>query len=541
MEFIRMTTRKFQLSGLGLATVLLAANTSLAQTAEPAQTVGLGQWSTDPVFTIGETFNGYTPPGIPDGMGAFERDYIVEIVSNHELSSGVGYPYTLDSGVSLTGARVSKLVFDKETRELIAMGPAYDTIYNRAGNMVDLWNGLDTVSTSGLNRLCSAGSFVAGQAGFVDDIFLTGEETGGGTEFALDVANGELWAAPWMGLAAWESVAALEIPGFNNTHVAVLVGDDRGDAALLLYVGEKIPGGNFLERNGLANGKLYMWVADSGDLSPADFNGTGEMRRGKFVEVENYNDTGADGFDDLGFATQAKLDEQKAEIGAFNFSRPEDLHTNPKPGKGNEVIFASTGRFTALNQGKDLWGTTYLIDVKINPGRIRTDNITADITIVYDGDDLDKQDFGIRSPDNLVCADDGFVYIQEDRSIGGFGAVSFEETSVWKLDPQTSMVTRVAQVDRTAVPAGQTDIDPDDLGNWETSGIIDVTDEFDAEGERLLFFNVQAHSLRGGPIGDWTVPSSDPNSDDKNLVQGGQFLFLSKPEGKPGKAKGSRR
>ena len=531
---------KIKKTALAIAISLAGLNSVSAQTtAESAQTVGLESWSTSPVFTIGESINGYTPPGIPDGMGAFERKDTVEIVSNHELRAAVGFPYTLDSGVSLTGARVSKLVFDKETRELMTMGPAYDTIYNRAGKMVDFFNGLDTVSTSGLNRLCSAGSFVAGQAGFVDDVFLTGEETGGGTEFALDVATGELWAAPWMGRAAWESVAALEIPGFNNTHVAILVGDDRGDAALLLYLGEKVPGGNFLELNGLANGNLYMWVAESGDLSPADFNGKGEMRRGRFLEVETYNDTGAEGFDDLGFATQDNLDEQKSEIEAFNFSRPEDLHTNPKPGKGNEVVFASTGRNTSINQGTDLWGTTYLVDVKINAGRVLTDNITADITIMYDGDDADKQDFGIRSPDNLVWADNGFVYIQEDRSVSGFGALSGEETSIWKLDPKTSMATRVAQVDRSAVPDGQTDIDPNDLGDWETSGIIDVTDEFDAEGERLLFFNVQAHSVRGGPIGDWTVPSSDPTSDDKNLVQGGQFLFMSKEEAK-GKRRGSK-
>ena len=174
---------KIKKTALAIAISLAGLNSVSAQTtAESAQTVGLESWSTSPVFTIGESINGYTPPGIPDGMGAFERKDTVEIVSNHELRAAVGFPYTLDSGVSLTGARVSKLVFDKETRELMTMGPAYDTIYNRAGKMVDSFNGLDTVSTSGLNRLCSAGSFVAGQAGFVDDVFLTGEETGGGTE-----------------------------------------------------------------------------------------------------------------------------------------------------------------------------------------------------------------------------------------------------------------------------------------------------------------------------------------------------------------------
>jgi hypothetical protein len=532
---------------LSVALTMFGLSSATAQTTtEPAQAVGLGPWTTSPVFTIGETINGYTPPGIPDGMGAFERDDEVVIVSNHELRSAQGYPYFLANGAELTGARVSYLSFDKDSRELMDAGLAYDTIYNRAGFPV---TGPSDLDFGGLNRLCSAGSFKKGQAGFVDDVFLTGEETGGGTEFALDIAEGELWAAPWMGRAAWESVAALEVPGINRTHVAIVIGDDRGDAPLLLYVGEKMRNGNFLERNGLAKGKLYMWVADNGELSPADWSGTGTTRSGRFVEVENYNadqagsagSQGELGFDELGFATQAELDNQKVTIGAFNFSRPEDVHTNPREGKGNQVVLASTGRVTTINQGADYWGTTYLVDVKINRGRIKNGNITADISILYDGDDAGKQfphpDFGIRSPDNLVWAGDGLIYIQEDRSTSvrvpkdpagcdaaadpaecrdlAFGGASGEEASLWKLDPKSGAATRVGQVDRTGVPAGQTDGDPLDLGDWETSGIIDVTDEFDADDERLLFFNVQAHSLGGGVI------------DSENLVQGGQFLFLS--------------
>jgi len=507
---------RWSLSSVALAFVV----TVNAGTSEPAQVQGLGPWTTTPVFTIGETVNGYTPPGIPDGMGAFERRKTVEILSNHELRTTQGYPYTLANGTELTGARVSKLVFDKKSRDLIDMGLAYDTIINRNGEPVSNTNPLEF--GAGMNRLCSAGSFTKGQAGFVDDIFLTGEESSGGTEFALDVENGKLWAAPWMGRAAWESVAALEIPGLNRTHVAILGGDDRGDAALLLYVGEKQRRGNFLERNGLANGKLYMWVADNGDLSPADWNGNGTTRSGKFVEVENYVDAIPAGeeskYDELGFATQAWLDEQRESIGAFRFSRPEDLHTNPD--NGNQVAFASTGRDTDINQGKDLWGTTYVVDMKINRGRIRNGNIEADITILYDGDDAINPDLGIRSPDNLVWADDGYIYVQEDRSISAFGTNGGGETSIWQLDPETGKAGPVGRVNRLAIPAEGYDIDPDDQGDWETSGIIDVTDEFNAKGERLMFFNVQAHSLRGTTI------------DANNLVEGGQFAFMSKPESK---------
>ena len=130
-------------------------------TSEPAQMKGLKGWTTNPVFTIGETVDGYTPPGVPDGMGAFEREDTVVIVSNHELSARLGYPYTLASGAVLTGARISSLTFDKATRELITMAPAYDTIYNRAGASVDFDNELDSSDSNGLNRLCSAGSVVA--------------------------------------------------------------------------------------------------------------------------------------------------------------------------------------------------------------------------------------------------------------------------------------------------------------------------------------------------------------------------------------------
>ena len=502
--------------------IFMAATNALGQTSEPAQMTGLDGWTTEPVFTVGESIDGYTPPGIPDGMGAFQREESVLILSNHELASSAGYPYTLANGTSLRGARISALEFDRASRELLSIGPAYHTIYNRAGEVVDEPGDLDF---GGLNRLCSAGSVSRGQGGFVDDALVTGEETGsGGSGFVVDVEGEELWALPWLGRAAWESAAVLEVPGINQTHVAVLIGDDRGNAPLLLYVGEKQPGGNFVERNGLAGGRLYMWVADHGDLSPLDWNGTGSSRHGRFVEVNNYDLSQADdtvaqrerGFDGLGFATQAELDVQKAEIGAFNFSRPEDVHTNPKPGKSNQAVLASTGLRTALNRGADLWGTTYLVDVKINRGRIRNDNIAAELTILYDGDDADKQDFGIRSPDNLVWADDGFIYIQEDRSIRPqFGASSREEASIWKLEPGSSEAIRVAQIDRSAVPSGQIDTDPNDLGDWESSGIIDVTEEFDAAQGRLFFFNVQAHSLRGGAIAS------------ENLVQGGQYLFLS--------------
>ncbi len=124
----------------------------------------------------------------------------------------------------------------------------------------------------------------------------------------------------------------------------------------------------------------------------------------------------------------------------------------------------------------------------------------------------------MRSPDNLDWSDDGTIYIQEDRSFSDFGQTSGEEASIWRLDATTGQATRVGQIDRSSsLPGGQTDSSPNDLGNWETSGILDITEFFPGArpGEKILILDVQAHSVRNGSIGG-------PN----NLVEGGQLGLL---------------
>ncbi len=491
-------------------------------------------WGSRAIFTVGENVQKYLPVGILDGMYAWnlgeltgnpEEADIVRILVNHELSSSRGVPYALDNGTELKGARVSYFDLDKSTRGIKAANLAFNTIYNRKGDIVDeledffVEGGDDVNSAGGLNRLCSANGVSPGELGFQDAIFFTGEETGGGSEWALDVANGDLWAIPEMGRAAWESVAAIEPP--DDNHVAKIIGDDRGGAPLLLYVGEKNAkgDGSFLDRNGLAKGRLYAW-APRFVKSPEDFNGTGNVVVGNFkrLNIRQRRLAGTDGWDEQGYATQDKQDELAFDVkGAFQFSRPEDVHTNP--GDSRQVVMASTGRSSLFPS--DAWGTTYLVEVIWQwnaKGKLRPVGV---VEILYDGDDaggqFDDPDEGIRSPDNLTWASDGNIYIQEDRSYGEFGVTSGEEASVWKLDPISGIVTRIAQIDRNVVaPVGVIDPQPEDIGNWESSGIIDVTQLFEtSDGETLLMGNVQAHSLTDGVIGG-----------SERLVQGGQLFFL---------------
>jgi hypothetical protein len=524
-------------------------------TKQPAQMTGLNGYEVDPIFTVGEEINDYVPPGIPDGLGAFALDdSTVRVLANHEFAADLGYAYTLENGTELTGGRVSFFDIDIESRGVVDSGLAYKTIINRNGEIVDEASDLEF---EGLDRLCSAQYVEAHQfgegRGLEDSMFFTGEETDGGTEFALDTATDTLYAVPWMGRAAWENTTELDTG--TTDKVALLVGDDREAAPLLLYVGEKDSSADadFLGRNGLSDGKLYTWVPE-GDIAdtptfinedgeevdtddapdPSGFNGTGNSLSGSWVELDHYRpdlagsavDTNGDGdlqdelgYGEMGFATQAQQDELVIEAGGMQFSRPEDVSTNPKD--GTQAVLNSTGRGGRF--AEDNFGDTYKIDLEFGENG---DPVTAQVDILYDGDDagagqFESSELGLRSPDNLDWADDGNIYIQEDRATfedEDFGGESGEEASIWQLDPNSGDLTRVAQIDRSAVPEGQTDPEPDDIGNWESSGILDVSDLFGEEPGSLFIFDVQAHSLEDGII------------EEADLVQGGQLAFLSKED-----------
>ncbi|MFM7408909.1 MAG: phosphatase, partial [Cuspidothrix sp.] len=233
-------------------------------TTQPSQVKGLNGYTVDPIFTVGDKIGNYVPAGILDGIGAYSlNDTTVRLLVVNEIGATEGYKYTLKNGTQLPGARVNYFDVDKRTLKIVDSGLAHDTIINRKGEVVDAATDLEF---SGIQRFCSAALFEANQfgsgIGLADRIFFSGEETSslnGGTQFALDTKTNTLYALPAFGRAAWENVT--EINTGRTDKVAFIIGDDRGNAPLYLYVGDKKAGG-FLDRNGLAQGKLFVWVAD---------------------------------------------------------------------------------------------------------------------------------------------------------------------------------------------------------------------------------------------------------------------------------------
>ena len=85
------------------------------------------------------------------------------------------------------------------------------------------------------------------------------------------------------------------------------------------------------------------------------------------------------------------------------------------------------------------------------------------------------------------------------------------------MNPDNGQLVRIAEMDRSAVPAGAVDTDPDRMGKWETSGVLDVTDLFGAD-HTVLLVNVQAHTMAGDLLGGDDI--------DSQLVEGGQMVLL---------------
>ncbi|WP_321390014.1 alkaline phosphatase PhoX [Emcibacter sp.] len=512
-------TTKTKLLALSLATTMLSPVLAKADfiTAEDPMMVGVNGAQTTALFTVGETINGYTPTGIMDGIGAYSlNDTTVRVLVSHELGGNRGYAYQLDDGlggtVNVTGARISYFDIDKATKNIVDAGQAYSQIIDRNGSIV-----ADPAQIGGgLNRLCSSALFEANHfdngRGFDDRVYFTGEEAGNGTQYAVDVESGKAYAMPAVGYGSWENVTAVDT-GVDNK-VALVLGDDTGGAPLYMYVGEKSTAADagFLERNGLADGKLYAWKAENGDLDPAAFNGSngnGLSRDGSWVEVTPYNPAmaGQPGYDAEGYALASTLQAEADSLGAFSFSRPEDVSTNPE--NGQELVFASTGR-SSLFDGADKWGTTYKVSLEFDA---EGNPIGALTEILYDGDaDPDNK---LRSPDNLDWADNGKILLQEDKSYDWALGGNLAEASIAYLDPANGWLRQVAEMDRLALPDGIIDQDAGILGSWESSGILDVSFLFGTDAGTLFLFDVQAHGIDGQGV-----------FVNGELVEGGQLLML---------------
>ncbi len=489
------------------------ANETEASSTQFPMMEGTNGHRVDALYTVGNPVAGYLPVGVPDGIGAYELDSsTVRLLVSHELDADAGYVYELSNGTQLTGSRISFFDVDKATREVVAAGSAIDAVYDRSGTLVTEADQINEAGheSAGFSDFCSA-QFVppGGGFSFIDPIYFANEEIGnlrhphGGTVWALDVQSRELWGLPDVGRGVWENVTPLDT-GDPNT-VALLLGEDRIPAPMYLWIGvlhpEATRPSDFVRRNGLQDGTLYAWIPDDPSVRTSNhFKGSGTIQSGTFTPIATRVPAQAaqPGHDSAGYRDADSLRDDAFTRGAFRFARPEDVATNPAD--GTITAFAVTGAYPDA----DDWGAVYVVDVDFTPAA----GPTAVVTILHDSNDFG--DAGIRNPDNLDWADNGLIYVQEDRVHADFGTVSDRDASIVELDPTSGAFTVIAEM-------VQSSRFPHRLGQWESSGVLDVAHLFDvADGEILLVASVQAHGLTSGDIAA------------NQLVEGGQLIWVTR-------------
>jgi hypothetical protein len=183
--------------------------------------------------------------------------------------------------------------------------------------------------------------------------------------------------------------------------------------------------------------------------SPQDFHGTGSVMTGVLcpIAVQDYGMAGQSGYDAEGYLNGETLRATAIAAGAFAFSKPADVATDPK--QPNRFAFTSTGQGSVFPA--DDWGDLYVVTTDLA-------TMTASITIVYDGDDsgggkVSNSDYGVRSPDNVLWGSGGLIFVNEDPAtqLHTFGAVSRKRPGIWRVNPQTGSFLHVSAVNVTVI------------------------------------------------------------------------------------------
>lgn len=217
----------------------------------------------------------HSMPSTFDGAGAWMVDpSTLRIQVNHETSDASISEVDLDF-VNLQNAILN--VINSGTTGgvsfVLSARQAYDRWSDNGGAS---WTNTSSASNTSFYRFCSGQAFAPDtygpDRGFVDQVYMTGEEGSGNRLFVLDSVNRDLYqlsgtigSAPGgiggMSFDSWENAALLDTG--ETQHVALLLSPDGGSSSLKLYIGEKGKDANgnasssFLARNGLAYGSWY--------------------------------------------------------------------------------------------------------------------------------------------------------------------------------------------------------------------------------------------------------------------------------------------
>jgi hypothetical protein len=550
-----------------------------------------------PLLTVGDRVGSYRFESIPDGISLRRKDHNrVEVFVNHETGKSP-FPWNIAGGNTDSNAEN-----DFDNAQLSRL-----TLAQGSGDV--LHGSLAITSSLGFQRFCS-NYLATWREGFTRDVLFTNEETPdyflrqedswpapigdpnekeAGLVVAYNPENGKVRTIPGMGRHNHEN--SVPIPGYG--HPVVLSGDDTFTSGALTLPGVAPELGqsqlySYMAKstNDVLRDRGDLWAFKSDDPATDDYYdfppGSSMSITGQFVKVPRNIATGlnADGSEiqseDVGYPNPPNDGSWQPEPrhqpplpppvpgvdgpqwvlqhwsdiepnNVFQFVRVEDIAYDKRPGMGNVVYIADSGRGRAGVAGtpETTGGVTY--PARSTNGRVwkmvfdkNDPTKVTSLSVYVEGDDNAVKTLNeIHQPDNLESTTNGIFVTEDPGSSQHFPAGSAETNAttarLWRVpfaggDAAKQVAAKVDQSqDSVAPPAGQ-DVDnrpPANWGSWESSGVVDASSWF---GPGAFLIDVQAHTL-------WTekAPGEDNflpvGPDFMNKREGGQLLLIRVPGG----------
>jgi hypothetical protein len=428
-------------------------------------------WRAFEVISVGDNPAGdgftWAMPTNFDGMGAWLPDTsTLRLEINHELTGAA----------TVSEVNLNLPNFQTAIRNVINSGNTGGVTFVTSARQA--WTNSYGLTNATFSRFCSGQSYVpnafGASRGFVDNIYITGEEDNGATYkrlVAIDLANRDLYQLSGvtgsasggiggMPLDSWENAALLDTG--DTSHVALLLSPDGGTQNMKIYIGDKdkdatgAASSTFLARNGLAYGRYYY------------LNGT-------------FPATSASPATNGIFSTSTS--------GALHIAKFEDIDANPN--NGTQVVqgIQETGLFT------------YDFNLVFSGGSFSTASSTFSLKKIRDQNndtdglfgDADNVDWTMATTLNGTTYANGLIFVNEDS-----GTANGE---TWRMSPDGSGLSLIADT----IP---------NIEATETSGILDISSLVGYKpGSILLTNNQGSTSSQTVLISPYAALAGDFNSD----------------------------
>jgi hypothetical protein len=476
------------------------------------------------IATAGDSINGLTVRGIPDGMGAYKNERGgITLLSSHEISTSAPLALKGKLTSAVWATSITKFNVSPNSKMITSATDFIKEVnfYNYAtGKYQNTPTGAAPVGVAagtfdwGISRFCSAtysaaGTFIYNGVGYEGGLYTAGEEAGDDSRgFAFDM-DGVGYQLPRMGTTSFENI----IPGIKAGLNTVVIGTEDGsatDSQLTVYIGKKQSTGSSIDQAGLTNGDLYSLNIPSAKTDNI-FRATVGKNKKVAAELKKVE-----------WNTTPVLFAKDVRENSTTFARIED--GNWDPSNPNVFYFVTTesnkdpiatasnpASPTVSRDGGALWRLTFK-DAQ-NP------LLGAELEMLLNGGEA----LMLSKPDNITVTNDGkVVLIQEDPGNNA------QLSRVLAYRVSDAKLVTVAQFDESMFKKGGSNFITEDE---ESSGIIDATALFAKGGDTNAYFflNAQIHTPTGAVAARPDLAgksSARKEAINTATIEGGQYYIM---------------